>query len=275
MQNTMGHWQGLNFELVEREGACRVRDHQMANGVLVLHLLSGRQFGVQKGRTVRHYQAELGCLDYYPAGDYDTLSAGLAPWRGVAVDIPPTFEASVLDEGHLSDRALPPRFQFRDARLARLVSSMAQSSQRGFTQAESIIISVALVEYLHELITSRNGSSTFSRVLRRLLNEYLDDHVHSTIDLDRLALLTGLPRAQFGHVFRTTFASTPHKYFVAHRIAVARQRLAQGAAVGDVAYALGFSSHAHFSTVFLKATGMTPSKFRLEATSNLNSHRGA
>ena len=47
------------------------------------------------------------------------------------------------------------------------------------------------------------------------------------------------------------------------RIDWARERLAQrGAALVDVALDAGFADHAHFTRVFHRETGMTPSGYR-------------
>lgn len=76
----------------------------------------------------------------------------------------------------------------------------------------------------------------------------------------------GMSREHLSRLFRHHFGVTYQSYVLARRVDVARRLLAgpcAGASLLEVALAVGFQSHAHFSRVFRKCEGITPSEYRL------------
>ena len=56
---------------------------------------------------------------------------------------------------------------------------------------------------------------------------------------------------------------SPHQYLLRRRIERALQMLKETqVSLAGVAYELGFSSQGHFSTMFRKAAGVSPSEYR-------------
>jgi AraC family transcriptional regulator len=59
---------------------------------------------------------------------------------------------------------------------------------------------------------------------------------------------------------------TPHRFVLERRIELARLYLADGKeALSSIAYVTGFSSQAHFSSVFRRLMGVTPKEYRRAA----------
>ena len=110
-----------------------------------------------------------------------------------------------------------------------------------------------------------SGNVSFTGTVRRLIVEYIDQYLGSSIEVDRVAFLTGLARTQFGKVFRASFGMPLHQYVLARKIHVATRRLLDDVRVTELSHELGFSSHAHFSTVFRHYVGTTPSQFRRDS----------
>jgi len=259
-------WEGLKFESVEYRGRTNRSGVQLARSVLVHHRTGGRAFGVRVNGYAWKFTTHAGRFDYYPAGHYDTLNSGPDPLRAVKVEIPVGFENSVLEEGRWEGE-LSPRFQFQDRRLEGLVHSLVHAADSAMAPPDAILLSVALVDRLYETAGPGNGerSATFTHTVRRLIEEYIDQYLGSSIDVDKVAFLTGLARTQFGKVFRETFGMPLHKYVIARKILVATQRLLDDVRVTELSHELGFSSHAHFSTVFRHHVGITPSQFRKDS----------
>src|SRR5436190_7975377 len=64
-------------------------------------------------------------------------------------------------------------------------------------------------------------------------------------------------------IFRATVGSSIHQYQLRLRLALALDRLADGAEdLTELGLALGFSSHSHFTAAFQQAFGLSPSRFR-------------
>ena len=57
--------------------------------------------------------------------------------------------------------------------------------------------------------------------------------------------------------------SSPHQYVLDRRIARAREQLELGGdSLANIAYAFGFSSQAHMTSIFKKRIGVTPGRYR-------------
>lgn len=78
---------------------------------------------------------------------------------------------------------------------------------------------------------------------------------------------TGCSYEHVCRVFRREGGMTPHAYVMRLRVERAKVLLQEGrSSVRAVAAAVGFGSHAHFSSVFREQTGCTPSAFAARTT---------
>ncbi|HYE04037.1 MAG TPA: AraC family transcriptional regulator [Planctomycetota bacterium] len=100
-----------------------------------------------------------------------------------------------------------------------------------------------------------------SAPIRRAL-AWLDAHLADAIAFDALARRSGLSPTHFRRVFRREVGQTPAEWLARRRVERAKERLAAGDAVTDVAFALGFSSSQYFATVFKRYAGMSPNAWR-------------
>ena len=89
-------------------------------------------------------------------------------------------------------------------------------------------------------------------------------NLHTALTVESLAAKVGLSASRFYAVFKHDTGLTPADYHLRMRIAVARQALANDRqqAILAVAEAYGFANARHFSTVFKRFTGTTPSHWR-------------
>ena len=83
------------------------------------------------------------------------------------------------------------------------------------------------------------------------------------IDLAILAAESGYSRSHFLRMFRAATGQSPHRYLLELRLAEAQALIASGSMpLIDIAFACGFSSHAHLTTAFRSRFGVTPSTYR-------------
>lgn len=100
----------------------------------------------------------------------------------------------------------------------------------------------------------------------RLVRTLIDKHFDSPLTLDQMGRTAGFSRFHFIRVFRDTYKTTPHQYLVARRIERAKHLLRHSEmSITDVCVEVGFSSLGSFSTLFRKATGLSPSSYREHA----------
>jgi AraC family transcriptional regulator len=98
--------------------------------------------------------------------------------------------------------------------------------------------------------------------LRRVL-AYISAHLGDDIALADLAAVAELSSHHFGEAFKTATGRPPYGYVMDRRVERARDLLRDREnPIADIALAAGFSSQAHLTTNFRRATGITPGRFR-------------
>lgn len=100
--------------------------------------------------------------------------------------------------------------------------------------------------------------------LRRVA-DYIEAHLAEDVSLRDLATVAGLSTHHFGEAFKTSTGRPPHRYLIERRIRRGKELLlGADRSIAEVALAIGFASHSHFTDNFRKLTGTTPSRFRID-----------
>jgi AraC family transcriptional regulator len=95
------------------------------------------------------------------------------------------------------------------------------------------------------------------------VRDYIHDRLDCDLSLSELAGVAGLSPQYFAGAFRRSADVTPHQYVLRLRIEKAKTLLvASRMSLAELAVALGFASQSHFTDVFRKMVGTTPSRFR-------------
>src|SRR5262249_9965520 len=98
---------------------------------------------------------------------------------------------------------------------------------------------------------------------RRIVSEYLEEHLTEPVPLAKLVELTQLSHCHFSRAFKQSFGMPPHRFHMSRRIERAKTLLAEPVmSVSDVALELGFNEPSSFTVVFRRYTGRTPSEYR-------------
>jgi len=92
--------------------------------------------------------------------------------------------------------------------------------------------------------------------------EIINDRFGEDISLTELGREAGLSPFHLVRVFEKQLGVTPHGYLTQTRVERARQRLAGGGRLADIAAECGFADQAHLTRLFKRQIGITPGKFR-------------
>ena len=100
--------------------------------------------------------------------------------------------------------------------------------------------------------------------LRRAL-ELLDANLDSAPKLDEVARQVGFSGSHFSRAFKLSMGMPPHQYLIRRRIEEAMALMTDHRLnLTEIALRCGFNGSSQFSTVFRRATGMSPSMYRRE-----------
>ena len=225
------------------------------------------------GQCVRFRQAPWR-FDLFTSGTHMNAVSDRPETKSLVVALPP--EWFPVEGWGLEGPGLRARFQFADAELRRLVWRLSTHRQQGepLGSAYCVAVSRAIVDRVVGVQIAADARAARSVGLdaeaRRLVEELVDADLQAPPSLAALASKVGIDVVTFLREFKVTHGATPRHYIQQRRLARACRLLAfTDASVTRIALDVGFSSHAHFSTVFRAATGVTPSTYRSSASRQL------
>jgi len=95
--------------------------------------------------------------------------------------------------------------------------------------------------------------------------EWMNDECCSNLTLTQAAELAGVHPVHVSRSFRRTQGCTFREYLTLIRLRRATELLKRSSRhVTEIAFACGFSDHAHFTRTFKRATGVTPTGHRMQ-----------
>ena len=97
----------------------------------------------------------------------------------------------------------------------------------------------------------------------RRVQALIEERLAEKLDLMELARLAGLSCCHFSRAFRQSMGMPPHRYILSRRVAVAAGLLERTECpITEIALAVGFADHSHFTRIFVRMVGDTPSAYR-------------
>ena len=180
----------------------------------------------------------------------------------------PAFLETLTSEMADRSRSLP-FFQsgvIADDALATLLRALHIRLERGTAsrlEQDSLLLSVLtqlIGRYADEPLPTfkpRRETRAVTQVKRHLENHYAEP-----VSLDDLAHLTGLSRGYLVQSFRETAGVPPHAYLRQVRVERAKERLAAGQPVAEVALETGFTDQSHLTRWMGRLWGFTPGQYR-------------
>jgi len=177
----------------------------------------------------------------------------------------------LLDPGTgLSQRPLAPRLFFEDAALWQTAQKLKMLLGAGgaanvrYAEALGTVLAYELVR-LGQATSARAASTrgTLCGWQRRVVADYIDEHLDEPISLASLAGLARLSPFHFARAFSQSFGMPPHRYHTSQRIERAKTLLAWPShSVTNIAIDLGFAETSSFTKAFRKMAGVTPTQYR-------------
>lgn len=124
-------------------------------------------------------------------------------------------------------------------------------------------ITIQLIRELKNNMPDMQGLKKYST--RKDINaaiDYLWENTSMEFSLDTLCRITNLNPYYFIRLFRDHTGKTPYEYYMDIKIHKAMNYLkSKQYSITEICFLLGFSSHSHFSSVFRKKVGITPTEY--------------
>lgn len=117
-----------------------------------------------------------------------------------------------------------------------------------------------LLQVIHqgENITSRSFSDRIAKIIH-----YINDNIFEPLELEELADKCNLSVSRFKHLFKEETGIPPSEYIIRKKVERAQELMKeQKYSIKNIAYDLGFSSPAYFSSVFKQYTGYSPTSYK-------------
>jgi AraC family transcriptional regulator, exoenzyme S synthesis regulatory protein ExsA len=129
------------------------------------------------------------------------------------------------------------------------------------------LIKIKLLELLFDLADADDKLLfqflQIKRKEKRHITEIIEENLFNPVSLNDLAYLSGRSLSSFKRDFQSIYNTSPLQWIRNRRLDRAKELLANSAlSVTDVCYSTGFENVAHFSKVFKKRFGMSPSMVR-------------
>lgn len=234
--------------------------------------------------------AKYYCIDnqVYPIGPYDLMF--LPPFRFhglVGENVPENYErcflyispamlkacgAGVMDlEYFFTQRAEKASFHFHmteeEGERCKVLMREVMEAQGSTAAVDRYTNFTKIVEFLSILCRVMNREEKTSEPI--IVNEamqdvltYINEHYTSAIKLEEVARTFGVSVSFLSHEFVKYTGRSVYDYVLYRRIRYAKQLIAAGTPLNEVAYQCGFNDYSSFLRSFTKMAGMSPSAYR-------------
>lgn len=218
----------------------RGADHTVPTGSLFVINAGEVHTGYPVGRQRCTYR-----MIHVPEASLQTAAADLAGRRQGT----PYFPAPVVDDPALT------------AHLRELLGLLEQPA--GTLERESHLLR-ALAPLITRHSQQRPAVQSLGREAQavRRVRDYIEAHSADNLSLEQLAQLAGLNSFHLLRAFRQEYGLPPHAYCTQLRVTRAKDLLAQGESIAQVAFETGFVDQSHLNRHFKRRLGLTPGQYQ-------------
>lgn len=218
--------------------------------------------------------AETRSIHLLPPGP-DRSLANRDQTEGIVLSIAPAFLQKALADSLPGGRLeLVEKFAFEDGQIERLVAALHIETEAGAPTGRLFgqSLASALVVYLAQrystsppIFSALRGGMPSAR-LKRVL-DYIEAKLDEDLSLLVLANVVGMNLYYFARLFKQSTGLSPHRYVLERRITRAKQLLhTPEMTVLEAGVRTGFGDQGNFTKVFRRFVGVTPTKFRAQAS---------
>jgi len=208
-------------------------------------------------REVRVY--EPSALSFLPAGETHSLEFYKAGMRSFSIEIKPPLIERIRE----CSMSIDDSIHCRRGRLT-LLFKKAYSEFCQMDDVTPLAVEGLVLEMLAE-VSRQRASRDIKQPPRWLTDaaEFIHDRFSEGLTLDDIADAAGVHPVYLSRIFRRFYRCTIGDYIRRLRVEYAsRQILTTKATLLEIALTAGFSDQSHFSRIFKRQMGITPTEYR-------------
>lgn len=182
-------------------------------------------------------------------------------YRMIYIEPALIFEAVEVLRGHACPLPFVRAPVGVNPKLAATITSAFQSTREPLAM-DSLVLQLAegLLEADHCGQPARLPCHLDLAALERA-RQFLDAQTARPVRSAELEAVTGLTRYELARQFRLMCGTSPYRYSLMRRLALAREEIARHRPLAEVALEAGFADQAHFTRMFKAAFGLTPARY--------------
>lgn len=180
----------------------------------------------------------------------------LGPWSGFSKPFAEQFESALLKQ---------PTTPIQKISLGPLFDSIhgeLHQGALGFEERVRQLTATLFIEWARALTEPSRAQNSSDGDMAARLTQWVGPRLDEDWNLPRLAALFALKPSRFVDRFRQASGFTPMAFVNSMRIEAAKDLMARGSSLSQVAHEVGFKSQQNFSMAFKRLVGRGPKYFR-------------
>ncbi|MEM8674477.1 MAG: AraC family transcriptional regulator [Cyanobacteria bacterium P01_G01_bin.67] len=191
------------------------------------------------------------------------------PAEQLIINFSPELISQTIDDLNFKPVRIVPQWTAKDKLIEQLGLALNAEFQLGKpTKLYVESVGNLLITHLLRNHSTANAIPTLpadklSQTKLKQTIAYIQENLEQSVTLSELATVAQLSPSRFARAFKQTTGTSPHKYILERKIEKALELLKNPLlSIAEIGYSLNFSSQSHFTTVFRRFTGTTPSVYR-------------
>lgn len=119
---------------------------------------------------------------------------------------------------------------------------------------------IGLLREVHNIFYQQDKKEAAKDLLEYQIVQYINSHIHETLNLDQICDQFFISKAQLCRLFRKTTATTVWQYITVKRLVLARTLLEQGESPTKLYHQCGFNDYSTFYRAYVKHYGCAPAQ---------------
>jgi len=170
---------------------------------------------------------------------------------------------AAIEFQHLSN----PTISYLSIAISYLTSTRLNCEWPLLVEATARQLAEEVVKQLLGLELTEPGNNKLSADRRRRVVEFVENNLSEPITLAALAAAAAMSPHHFARRWKEATGISPVRYVWRRRVEMAKRLMGNGGIpIVEVAMACGFTSHSHFTTIFKRLYGCTPSQYQRDSS---------